>query len=229
MSRKIDADPSYLTKSSPVVTVYPFTAFASFLPNTLNKIHHFFSCSDEATGVNFWGMNYTGNILQAFVHQGAGQQNANTTNAATLNAWNTAAMVYTSATDRTAILNADFANKGTSTVNTTPSGLDNTTLGVLATSTIFGGDIDFLLANVAVWNVALVDDEISALDRGVFPRDIRPGALLAHWPLWGNKDPEIVHGPKASDGFQMSLVSAPAKGDHRASKLWTPNRPSIVV
>lgn len=229
MSRKIDTDPSYLTKSSPVVTAYPFSAIAWFLPNTASQTSFLLSIADTATSTNQWLMFYRSNNIIRGISNGGGQKNADTTNSATLNAWNMAAMVFTSATDRKVVLNADFANEGTNTESSTPTGLDNTTLGAHLQNSQQFSSIDFLIAHVAVWDVALTDDEITALNRGAFPHEVRPGALLAHWPLWGNHSPEIVHGPKASDDFQMSLVSAPAKGDHRASKLWTANRQFISV
>jgi len=228
MSRQINADPSYLTVSSPVVTAYPFTAIAWFLPNTISTNHQLFSISDTAAFVNYFGMGYfSTNVLQGFANAGSGQQNADTTNAANLNEWNMAAIVFLSATNRRVILNADFANEGSSTTNTTPAGLDNTSIGALVGSSVTASNIDYLTAHVAVWDVALTDDEVTALNRGAFPHEVRPSSLLAHWPLWGNHDPEIVFGPKAADGFQMSLVSAPAKGNHRAFKLWTPRRQFI--
>lgn len=233
MSRQIDTDPSYLTVSSPVVTAYPWSAIAWFLPNTLAKQHFLFICNNDVTNKNYWGMHYnTSNVLRCLTtNVPTGESGAVTTNAATLNAWNMAATVFTSATNRKIVLNADFANEGVDTTNRVAPAPNNTSLGAFlqpSPNELFS-TIDFLIAHVAVWNVALTDDEITALNTGAFPQEIRPGALLAHWPLWGNHSPEIVHGPKAADDFQMSLVSAPAKGDHRASKLWTTNRQFISV
>lgn len=43
-----------------------------------------------------------------------------------------------------------------------------------------------ILADVAVWNAALTQAEISALARGLSPLRIRPGNLVALWPLASN-------------------------------------------
>lgn len=232
MSRKIDTDPSYLTVSNPVVTAYPFTVNAWMLPNTVTQRQFLFYSANDVVDGNYWGMRITtGDVALCAVNTaGSGETNVVTTNTVTNNAWNMATMVFTSATSRKIVLNGDFANEGVDTVSkAAPVGLVNTALGAFlqpSPNERFSF-IDFLLAHVAVWDVALTDDEVTALNRGAFPHEVRPSALLAHWPLWGNHDPEIVFGPKAADGFQMSLVSAPAKGNHKAAKLWTPRRQFI--
>jgi len=50
---------------------------------------------------------------------------------------------------------------------------------------------DGKLAHVAMWNIALVDDEAQALNRGVSPLLIRPNNLVMYFPLWGGHSPEI--------------------------------------
>jgi hypothetical protein len=42
---------------------------------------------------------------------------------------------------------------------------------------------------VGIWNVALSDQEVASLAGGVHPTRMRPGALVAYWPLWGDESP----------------------------------------
>ena len=224
MARQIDTDPSYLTVSSPIVTAYPFTVIAWFNPSDADALYRIWGSSDTATFTNYWGMYYNlADKLAGYVNDGTTQRTAKTTNAVNVDAWNMAAIVYASATDRTVILNADFANEGTNTTSSTPSSLDNTSIGALLVgASVLASGIAYPTANIAVWDVALTDNEITALYNGTWPNRVRPSSLLAHWPLWGNHDPEIVYGPKAADGFQMTLVDAPAKANHFGLSLGSP-------
>ena len=56
-------------------------------------------------------------------------------------------------------------------------------------SQFFGGDI----AELAIWNIALSDDDVFALgdpDNRVSPLLVRPDALVGYWPLVGFAAPE---------------------------------------
>lgn len=61
------------------------------------------------------------------------------------------------------------------------------------------------LANHAWWNVALTDQEMAAMAKGVSPLSIRRGSLVAHWPLRG--DFASVFPDEASSVHPMSAYS----------------------
>jgi hypothetical protein len=88
--------------------------------------------------------------------------------------------VFASATSRSAYLNG--GNKGTDTVSASLIGVDRITLGGYY-QTGFVNSLAADIADFGVWNVALTDEEIAALGRGVPPTRIRPSALVAYWPL----------------------------------------------
>ena len=46
------------------------------------------------------------------------------------------------------------------------------------------------LAEVGVWNVALSDDEVYRLSRGVKPNRVRGHSLVEYWPLLARSFPE---------------------------------------
>ena len=50
--------------------------------------------------------------------------------------------------------------------------------------------LDGRMAHIGIWNVVLSAAEVAALAAGVSPLRIRPSALVAYWPLWGNSSPE---------------------------------------
>lgn len=225
MSRKIDTDPSYFKLTTAIIIAYPFSVIAWFLPNTAGKNNHLLSITDTATEVNYFGMSYQGgDELNVFANDGGGQQTARTTNEANQDEWNMGAGIFTSATNRRSILNADFDNDATSTTSTTPAGLDTTAIGSLFVKTPAFSNIDFLIAHVAIWNKALVDAQITALFRGVNPLDLISdgggSGLISYWPMWGDHDPEInLETTGAGNSHHMPLVSAPAKGAHYGNLL----------
>jgi hypothetical protein len=70
------------------------------------------------------------------------------------------------------------------------STLNRTTIG-RRTNSALSGYYSGRVAEAAIWSVALADAEIAALAAGVLPYRVRPGSLLAYWPLWGQHSPEI--------------------------------------
>lgn len=99
----------------------------------------------------------------------------------TANTWTHAATVCTSATLRAAFING--GGKGTATLNRLMTALNVVTLGVTRGATGFNEWFSGQLAEAAVWNVALTDEEIAALGQGLAPDSVRASALLCYLPL----------------------------------------------
>lgn len=73
-----------------------------------------------------------------------------------------------------------------------------------------GGNLfDGRIAEVGLWTVTLSAAEVLALAKGVPPRRIRPGSLVAHWPLYGYS-PEI----DLSSNALNTTADAGARADH---------------
>lgn len=89
--------------------------------------------------------------------------------------------VWTSATSRAIYL--DGSNKGTDTNSSTPANMDRTSIGREMDSSP-GDSWDGMIAEFAVWNVALTDAEALILAAGYSPQFVRPGSLVAYWPLF---------------------------------------------
>jgi hypothetical protein len=66
------------------------------------------------------------------------------------------------------------------------AGGQNVTMGGLVTTASYSGSI----AEVGVWNDILSLAEITALESGVPPPQIRDASLVGYWPLWGASSPE---------------------------------------
>ena len=136
----------------------------------------------------------TGTII-ARVGDGAGSDAATTTAGAADSTWFHAAMVIESATMRAAFLNG--GNKGTNAASRVPSGIDRVSFGrqdnASVAPQVWGlGVSTAYMAEMALWNIALTDEDVAALAKGFSPRLVRPNALVAYLP--GIRDLRDVRG-----------------------------------
>ena len=65
-----------------------------------------------------------------------------------------------------------------------------TTVGGLNENGSHASSFDGLLAEAAIWNVGLSDDDALVLAAGYSPAFVRPDALAAYWQLIGRNSPE---------------------------------------
>jgi len=105
--------------------------------------------------------------------------------------------------DRSVFL--DGGGEGTDATSQTPvtGNIDRTTIGRrdnIESANAFGGDI----AHVAIWDVALSDNEVGSLAAGVSPLKIRRDNLIAYWPLNGPEPAVDIIG-----GLSLSAVNGP--------------------
>lgn len=111
----------------------------------------------------------------------ASQATATSSSAVSTNTWTHCAAVFASATSRAAY--KDGGNKGTNATNITwPASLARFGIGHDDGSTI-GRNLQGRVAEFGVWDVALTDDEVAQLGRGMPPSVVRPENLIAYLPL----------------------------------------------
>lgn len=188
----------------------PFSMACWFNPVNVSSDQYLMSMSDEATTNNYHILYARGAVsgqLTAHSRAGADPAYCNTTIAASTATWNHACGVWSSTSARAVYLNG--ANKGSqSGVSATPAGLDNFVIGALdrSASDVFS---DCTIAEAAVWNVALTDDDVLVLATGVAPTAVRPASLVGYWPLLGRFSPEI----DVSQGHGLTLTGTTA-ADH---------------
>ena len=133
-----------------------------------------------------------------------------TVNTYSVNEWSHACGLWTSTTSRTIYLNGDTANKGTDTGSVNPTGFDSVTAGVNRYSgSSYAWYLSGSVAEVAVWNVALAEDEVVALSRGLSPLLVRPGSLKSYWPFYSVTSLVDIVG-----GYHLTAYNTPASSDH---------------
>lgn len=168
---------SALRSAAPVTMACWFYTNDTFNVGTLLAIDS--GNTNNAFQLRSW-LNGPLQVVQAVAVESSSSNAATSTTAAT-NTWSHACGVWASATDRRAFLNG--GNRGQGDVGSyAPSGLTTTRIGRIAATEGFTG----LIAEAAIWNVALTDDEVAALYNngiGLCPTMVRPDALVAYWPL----------------------------------------------
>lgn len=111
------------------------------------------------------------------------------------------------------MVSGDSANAGTSSTNSgTTSGPNRTSIGVRDISTP-AGFYNGLLAQCAIWNLILTDEEILALALGWSPTKIRTSALVFFTPFlttttivdWYGNHLAVTGGTASLDGPPVAL------------------------
>lgn len=112
--------------------------------------------------------------------------------------------VNSSSTVRAAFLNG--ANKGTNGSTYTAASLDRFNVGSNpgGTSPVFG-----VVAEAAIWNIALSDAEVADLAQGLSPLMVKPASLVYYLPMWGVGDLIDRMG-----GLTVAVNGNPTTGDH---------------
>lgn len=220
MSRLFDnAASQKLLYTSPVLTAAPMTMSCWFY-------------TDETTNQTLLALGNSTNTTDAFrlmlrapadpsqgvmaaTNAPASGGEVTTTTTYSTNTWHHGAAVFASSSSRSAYL--DGGGKATDTASGTPT-VDQTSIGVWD-RLVPVGYMSGRIAEVAVWNVALSDEEIVSLAKGFSPVLIRPSALVAYWPLFGNDSPEL---DRWKSRFDMTVTGA-TKDVH--SRMYYPINP----
>jgi hypothetical protein len=146
---------------------------------------------------------------------GGGTNNVLTTTGFTTGTWHHCCAVAVANND--AHVYIDGGSEGTSTTSVTVSGADRTSVGRAGASEktrYMSGDI----AEVAIWNVALTDAEVSILANRMSPLLMRPGSLVAYWPIIGGS-PEADYAAGSANNL---TVTGTVISDHvHIQKPWS--------
>lgn len=185
---------TFLSKGSPVATAAPITMFCWFNVPAAPVIQHtliglermppgfggfeYFRLALTASGSN------PGYVAAELAGPGLASAAAVSASQYTTGAWHTAFAEFTSQSSRTAYLDGVAGTAETS--NIAPSGLEDTLIGVGATSTVgsYYGPLNGCIAHAAIWDIALSSSEKAALAAGTTTPDlVQPAHLLLYVPF----------------------------------------------
>jgi hypothetical protein len=158
--------------------------------------------------------------------EGGGSGNAVSSNTGTNGAWNHLSCIWTSTADRQSVLNGDWANRGTNTDTSNPTGLDRIGIGGVMTGTplaLFIGGIGV----TAVWDIALVQKDVEGLYFGrLFPSDVRPANLIALY--YGDGNFPLVNQVDPSRYVMRGLHAVPPHINGEAAPIRMPTRSTVI-
>lgn len=181
----VRASSQFIECSTTTLTAYPISMSAWFQTDDLTTNQVLVANTTSVTGIGvymiFRGAN-AGDPLTCTDYDGTTGGTASSAGSVTTNTWFHGGAVFAGASSRAIYLNGAKDTNSTTTSNNL-AGTDKTNMGALISG---NSHLSGKLAEVAIWNVALTDDEMLSLSYGVSPLRIRPSALVFYAPLWGN-------------------------------------------
>ena len=207
----IDGSSEYLSNANAILTNEPMTMACWFNADTTTTGYTIISIGDTTDSNSYWNMNLSasGEVSAAKLENvGFNYGESLTTTTFSAGVWHHACATFTSDTLRTSYL--DGGGKGTNTTNVVdPSPVLSTFIGAIADATpsVY---MDGEIAEVAIWDVALSDDQVAMLAIGYSPLLVSARNLVAYWPLIGRDSPEIDR----IGGFNMTLNGTPTADPH---------------
>ncbi len=177
---------NYLSCASTPVSAIPLTLACWCNSTDATANQRLIAIIDTTDGRDYFMIDLSGatagDPIRAITASAGTTAIASTSTGYSINTWHSVAGVFASATDRRAFI--DGGSKGTNITSLTPAGLDQLRLGVnLNTSEAPVSPLIGRLAEAAIWNVALTDDEVASHAKGVSPLKIRPQSLVFYSPL----------------------------------------------
>jgi hypothetical protein len=185
-----DANPDAYITTSAVVTSMPLTMAAWFYTDQLTTNQSIVTASSEDDNAfHGWWLQMRGGEFGDYVaarsYGGGSSRMATTSGGATINVWHHACAVFASDVSRSVYI--DGGSKGTDTNSSSPLGVDNIGIGSIyywtGSSNDFSSPMSGRIAEAAVWNAALTDDEVAVLAAGFSPLFVRPQSLVFYVPL----------------------------------------------
>jgi hypothetical protein len=189
MSYQFNGTTQYLsTTSSPITTGTGDVTLACWFNSASNTASQALMVIDRIDALGRYILSANGDLAGDPVVANSGNnttvRSAQTTTGYTVNQWAHAAGVFSGASSRTAYINGGSSGVNTDTHSFSGSP-DRLRVGALFYTSI-NSPINGIIAEAAIWNVALTADEIASLANGFTPDQIRPQSLRFYAPLVRN-------------------------------------------
>jgi hypothetical protein len=195
----------HLTTTTPVTAV-PLTMACWFNADSNTIVDSLMSIADSATDSEMWRLAVSGTSTVRVGAKAAGL-NTYVSTTATFSAavWNHACATFETTELRNIYLNGENKISGSQLRATT--GLDRIGIALtcgLTITELFSG----LIAEAAIWNVALTDAEVAQLGKGYSPLLVRPDGLVFYAPLVRNVQ-DVIGGLTLTATGSPTVVAHP--------------------
>lgn len=210
MARDFNGTDEWLQVNTAPVTSYPMSMACWFRPADLTTSSIILCLSDKDDNDNYTTVGFKGDTAGDPVY--AEKRGVNLTDqilssgsVTSTSNWYHLGGTFTTTTQAVFL----DGSKDSESQSHTTAGIDNFTIGRLtrggthSPTGYYPGEV----CHAAVWNVELTDAEMAALANRVHPFAIRPNALVAYVPLWGESDPE----PDYVSGNGLTVNGSPSK------------------
>jgi hypothetical protein len=187
MSRLFNGTSDLAQVVASIMAATPFTVCAWVKPAAVTAemaVAGGFDTSDTTVDANslIVAGNVAGDPVRAYTVTGGSGFNFSDINGVTAGVWQHIAGVWSSITSRQAFLNA--VGGGANTTSDDPSAaIDTFIIGARRTSSVTGTYFEGLIAEVAVWNVALTQTQLEELAAGAAATEVAPESLAHYWTL----------------------------------------------
>lgn len=231
MARSLDGSTQYLLGTAPV-TAYPWSASFWIRPaNVTSELVALSLGKNSGATANLWDVRVEGAVGDAAaIYSFPGPQVTRTTNVCSANTWHHVAVIATSATSRTVVLDGNWASRGTGTTSSSPTGVDTVAIGCqwynLAAYLHFNGRI----CEVGIYSVSLTQADVESLADGFTPLSVCPQSLSAYYPLGGHYGQLDVD--RWKNRYDLTPTGSPTWADHPRviyprRSFWVPS-PSVA-
>ena len=203
-----DGSTEYLKRDAGVRDVRPTTMACWFNSNdtTVDQV----LMGEGMSALNrYWGLmaagTWTGDPVVLQEKCGAAVVRiAKSTSAYTANKWYHVCGIFVGTSERTVYLDGGSKNTRADASDTVDT-WNRTSIGCSYKAGVANLPMSGLVANAAIWNVALTDEQVAALAAGAHPFMVRPDAIVAYWPLY-----TIGHLTDIISGSDMTAFNTPA-------------------
>lgn len=196
MARKFASGSSqYLDASSAPVSGAPLTISCWFNADNATAQHGLLGVGSNGTQdcivLTAYG-NAAGDPVRFYIADTGAGHDATTTTGFSAGTWHHACGVMVADDDWYVLI--DGGSKGTEVTSKTPGTIDRTDIGAIEYNGAMNWYASAAVAEAAIWNAALDDDEVAALAAGMSPLLVRPQSLVFYCPLIRDDDEDLVGG-----------------------------------
>lgn len=201
------ASTEYSEAAGAPATAVPLTMACWFNSTTALYDQCLMFIGDKDADYNYFTLMASGAVagdpVRACAAEGEASRAATSTGY-TANTWHHACGVFSATNSRTAYI--DGGSAGTNTTVREPAGCDRVSIGRAGQSTA-EDYMSGMIAEAAVWSVALSAADIAQLAHGQSPLLVQAASLVAYWPLIRGDNDWV-------GGYNLTAYNTPTFGAH---------------